>query len=476
MNLSALDLSVVRLFASAVLIAVAALAVVALVSPGHRPRRNSASHDHSHPGESCPTTVFVEIGDEVQAWLPTPKLAVHPWRQGSGDHVWVRDLEGWRRELDEAVLLSVPAGDRCVSIDLTRCDAAAVRPTTPDGHSVIDDLVRSLETVAGVEVVDRRAARRAGGPAVPTGTVWFRLEANGRADDRAVAVDDDDHPLPGVHRIDVEVGERVCVASVGLVLDTVTSVGEESPPVGDTTGGVRVRLLGDIDLVGASLSPKETSLLVYLALHPGAPAEAIEEALWPDAEQSARRRLQVTASRARAAAGEEVLPPADGNRYRPGSAVTTDFAEFEALAAGSGGSDRAAGLAAALELVRGPVCSYDDDNADSYRWVDLEYWAATMEATVRQAALELAELSVDEGDYEQAAWALRQGLLAVPLDSALVEALLDALAGAGDSCGVRKEFAAYAERLGAAELGSPGETTTDVFHRAVRRCEAVTMG
>lgn len=108
-----------------------------------------------------------------------------------------------------------------------------------------------------------------------------------------------------------------------------------------------------------------------------------------------------------------------------------DWSRFEALAeAARAVPDEVAisFLAEALGLVRGQP--FQDVPAKSYGWAWDELLVPHMEAAIGHAAHNLAKLYLAVPDSERAAWAVRQGLLAVPKDEQLLGDLLQA--GAAD--------------------------------------------
>ncbi len=120
---------------------------------------------------------------------------------------------------------------------------------------------------------------------------------------------------------------------------------------------------------------------------------------------------------------------------RVGPKVATDLALFERKVAYAGGrepSEAVALLREALELVRGPVFTYRSLDRSSYVWIDLENWMTTWELKVAVAATRLNELALELGETETTVWAAERGLLALPTNSPLTEALMKAYRARGD--------------------------------------------
>lgn len=213
-----------------------------------------------------------------------------------------------------------------------------------------------------------------------------------------------------------------------------TSLGERTV---EDDPEVLVRLLGEIDVVGGRkpLTPKQTAVVAYIALHAPVAAERIEDAIWTEPTSSRRKRMSNTVSDCRFSLGEEHLPFAHEGRYSVGPRVGTDLALFErrvAYAADRPPEEAVALLRQAMELVRGPVFTYRSLDRSSYVWIDIENWMTTWELKVATAAMRLSELALELGDTEAAIWAAERGLLALPTNSPLTEALMKAYRAAGD--------------------------------------------
>ena len=112
------------------------------------------------------------------------------------------------------------------------------------------------------------------------------------------------------------------------VLVTPSSLATHAP---DEEPAVLVRLLGEIDVVGGRrpLTPRQTAVVTYIALHSPAAAERIEDAIWTAPTASRRKRMANTVSDCRFALGEEHLPFAVEGRYAVGPGVGTDLDLFQ---------------------------------------------------------------------------------------------------------------------------------------------------
>lgn len=250
--------------------------------------------------------------------------------------------------------------------------------------------------------------------------------------------------------------------------------GDLAPDVGgryvDPPHDIRVRLLGDIEVVGGvrPLTPKQTAVVAYIGVHPSVSAERVEDAVWTTPTASRRKRLANTLSECRASLGATQLPATADGRYRLGPAVRTDLELFDrrvALAAGQPAEVAIELLRGAIELVHGPPFAYRTADSSSYVWVDLENWHTTWELQVTAAAAELADLYLGEGETDEAIWAAQQGLLASPTDTRLTEALMRAYAARGDRLSAERVYQNHVASLEKLEIDDVAESTVNLRER-----------
>lgn len=230
---------------------------------------------------------------------------------------------------------------------------------------------------------------------------------------------------------------------------------------------LRVRLLGEIDVVGGTrkLKPKQLAVFAYIVLHAPVTTERVEDAVWPSATGSRRKRLSNTVSDVRTAVGATHLPLQTDGRYTIGPGVATDLQEFERLthlAAQAPSIEATELLRAALELVRGPVFTYRSADRTSFVWIDLENWLTTWELKVANAALRLSELALDADDAETAIWSAEQGLRSIPIHSALTEALMRGYWRRGDRSSAERVYLSHVAALEDLEIDDVAETTIDL--------------
>lgn len=223
--------------------------------------------------------------------------------------------------------------------------------------------------------------------------------------------------------------------------------------------GPYVAVLGSIEVRGAQwrLTPQQLSFVALLACERGAGRETIVDALW-DGRPISGGRLANLATDVRAKIGRDHLPEAVDGRYRL-VGVPTDLDLFEGLVTSAarigGGMSR---RSAALALVRGapftpPVRRY-------WSWVaDRGNLAARAEALVADAARELAAELAARGDLDAARRACEQGLLASPLDEALVLALARIYVDLGKAGSANRLIAGFEGKLRRLELTVPAPST-----------------
>ena len=208
-----------------------------------------------------------------------------------------------------------------------------------------------------------------------------------------------------------------------------SAIPQPSPPIGpdvDSPAGPpatvapRVLVLGPVEVTGAAgdgvpgRRRRGTELITYLALHPGASAHQIDEALWPGLRVSAETRNPlVCRARRWLGKGDDKQPylafvPEDG-LYTLRPEVRTDWHDFcdlsrRGLAAGPDGIDD---LVRALDLVRGrPFLGV---HPDTYAWAEVDM--QDMIDAIVDVARVLAGLAHEAGDPRRARWASAKGLV-----------------------------------------------------------------
>ncbi|TBO58898.1 LysM peptidoglycan-binding domain-containing protein, partial [Streptomyces kasugaensis] len=208
--------------------------------------------------------------------------------------------------------------------------------------------------------------------------------------------------------------------------------------------GPVVRMLGPVDIEGArgSIESKRKrtciELAAWLMLHPNLDHHAVDEAMWPGRD-TARKYRNATVSRLRTWLGTDqdgtpFFPPiatTSDARYALAPAVDSDWHHFQRLtaaAATSPGPQAAAQLRAALELVRGRP--FSGVNSRRYAWA--EHQSQDMISAIVDAAADLAEHCLAQGDPRDALWAATKGLDAAPEMENLYRILFRAYAALGD--------------------------------------------
>ncbi len=253
--------------------------------------------------------------------------------------------------------------------------------------------------------------------------------------------------------------------------------GPAEPPEYD----ILVRLLGPIAVDGAAgpLTPQQTAVIAYIALHQPVAADTLEDAVWSQPTASRRRRRINTISECRAALGTQHFPVAAAGKYTLGPQVRTDLDLFDrhvARAAHQPAGQAIGALRAALDLVAGIVFTYRNADRGSYVWVDLEYWQANTETKITDAALRLAELCQQAGDTDGAVWAVQRGLLASPTHATLTETLMRVYDEAGDRGAAEHVYQSHRAALDDLDLDDVAESTAELHERIRRAARAGVSG
>lgn len=238
-----------------------------------------------------------------------------------------------------------------------------------------------------------------------------------------------------------------------------------------------VQVLGTVEVLGARGTvetkriPRATELLAYLACHPGTDRIAIEEALW-NGKPAKRQTVSSLISRARAWLGtregsDQFFFPVITAETRYALDVDLDWTHFQHLVAHgqyTSGPDGTQALRQALKLVHGrPFAA-----VPPHRYVWAEPLVQDMIAAIVDAAELLAERALVQGAPREALWAAVRGLSAAPEAEQLRRAQFTALAGLGDTDGLRRaaaEMDTLNEHLGIEAEESTLETLRDLMSR-----------
>lgn len=246
----------------------------------------------------------------------------------------------------------------------------------------------------------------------------------------------------------------------------------------DVNRAPRVNVLGRVEIAGlpagasSNRRARATEFVAYLALHPGAGAHEIDEAIWPG-RRVAKEMRNSFVSRVRHWLGYDLdgqpfLPlVADHGDYRLSPEVDCDWHELlrfarEGLASGPGGVDL---LEHALALVRGrPFLGVDPT---TYIWAEAD--TQEMVSTVVDVAHMLSALQLGHGDARAAQDAAARGLRVEPASELLHCDAIRAAAARGDS----EEVARLAARLRAQiELVDPDAGVAEATAGLLRELSA----
>ncbi|HEY3870912.1 MAG TPA: LysM peptidoglycan-binding domain-containing protein [Actinocrinis sp.] len=252
--------------------------------------------------------------------------------------------------------------------------------------------------------------------------------------------------------------ERPRIANRPADLPEPAQSGAAGPDPLDRPAGIRVCLLGPVELYGTtpvdpSRGPLFTEALVLLLFYrAGLPAAVFSRALWPRGITYAARDRMLRDLRTWLGSGPSgprlVLGP--DSLVRLSWDVRSDWEEFQAAyrTAGQFADDLSAPrpqgaadgaeladlaqseLARALRLVRGELLA--DRPQGRYSWLGFGTQETEVPAVVADAGYRLAEVRLRSGDASGAQWAADQGLLGAPDDERLVQIKLRAIAARGD--------------------------------------------
>lgn len=193
-------------------------------------------------------------------------------------------------------------------------------------------------------------------------------------------------------------------------------------------GAPRILVLGPVSLanVGGTVEKTRAARLLefaaYLALHPGATYQAIDDAIWPDrrTEDNTNTRNPATTKLRRwvgtAPDGHEYLPRhQSGGGYGFTEQVTTDVADWDALIQGDPLSASTANLEAAFRLLRG--LPFEGVHARRYAWA--EPLRQRLISDIVDVSHELTRRRLLEGRWRAAEEAVVVGLRVEPAQESL---------------------------------------------------------
>ncbi|MBN6749449.1 hypothetical protein [Micrococcus luteus] len=223
-----------------------------------------------------------------------------------------------------------------------------------------------------------------------------------------------------------------------------------------------VSLLGPMRIVGArgeapvSASTGKVSdqqaercvaLAAYLALHPGASAEAYHAAFWPNADPSgttASSNRNKLAAQTRKYLGQEedgtqFFPRASSDGYRLDPRVTTDWQILRSLISNDPTTVSTPALVAAMRLVRG--APFQHAKSKNVAWADDLH--QEMVELICDAAHELVHRALSAGHHGHAQLAARVGRTVDPASEAMWRDAITAEAAAGN----REEVSRLVEQL-----------------------------
>ena len=230
---------------------------------------------------------------------------------------------------------------------------------------------------------------------------------------------------------------------------------------------VVVRLLGEIRVDGPRpLRPKPTAVVAYIALHRSVSIEALEDACWADPSPGLRKRLKDVMSECRSGIGSHNLPVSTDGHYTVGPSVVTDLELFDRRverAADEPPAEQADAYRSALDLVTGKILTYPSRAGSSFGWIDTENLRSQWELRIQSVAQHCIEtyLSIDAPD--DAIDVANHILQALPLNTAITEALMRAHAAAGNTQAVETVYRAHAEGLDRILNVDPEESTAALF-------------
>ena len=205
----------------------------------------------------------------------------------------------------------------------------------------------------------------------------------------------------------------------------------------------------DVDGTAERLTPKNISVLAYLAFHRTATSSAVREVFWPSSVSRSTSDNAVSLIRRGVGTTTDGTPRlnlvAEG-RFIVSDEIGCDWTRFQQLVERAevarrehAPQDEMALLLAALELIAGPIAS----DADQKHWLwlrDDPTVYSRVETAIVDAAHRLGYLGCEQNRPDVAMWAADKGLTVVPEQEALFRIQMSAAALAGDDSTIDSVF------------------------------------
>ena len=197
------------------------------------------------------------------------------------------------------------------------------------------------------------------------------------------------------------------------------------------------------------LTPKNVSVLAYLAFHRSATSNAVREAFWPSSVNRSTSDNAISVIRRNVGttvAGAPRLNLASEGRLVVSDEIGCDWTRFRLLVEQAEVAkrehairDEMALLRAALELIDGPIAS--DVDQKNWLWLrDDPTVYSRVETAIVDAAHRLGYLGCEQGLPDLARWAADKGLAVVPEQEALYRIQMSAASLAGDESTIVSVF------------------------------------
>jgi len=197
------------------------------------------------------------------------------------------------------------------------------------------------------------------------------------------------------------------------------------------------------------LTPKNVSVLAYLAFHRSATSNAVREVFWPSSVNRSTSDNAISLIRRNVGKTDEDVPRlnlASEGRFTVSDEIGCDWTRFQILVERAEEAkrvkavrDEMALLGAALELIDGPIAS--DVDQKNWPWLrDDPMVYSRVETAIVDAAHRLGYLGCEQGLPDVAKWAADKGLAVVPEQEALYRIQMSAASLTGDESTIVSVF------------------------------------
>jgi len=234
---------------------------------------------------------------------------------------------------------------------------------------------------------------------------------------------------------------------------------------------LKIELLGEIRITGASysLTNQQLSLVTYLSCNGPSTREQIIEAIW-DGQRISNSRFSNLLAESRKIVGRNVIPEADKGKYSV-SIQENDYQEFIRTTATEFETpqDQLEAFSKALTKIYGQPFTIPQTRY--WTWVgDNSLWSSQAECYIADIASQAVELATELSNVKMAQSICEMGLVASPLDMALIGAKAELLVSQNQYHLAKKLVEEWEYKISKLDCGDPPDNPRNRLQNPQLRC------